>query len=107
MKNPLLQSFNTPHTPAPFSQIKNEHFKPAFEEAIKKAKTEIDEITSNSEAPSFKNTIETLDFSGYTLDRLSSIFFNLNSAETNDEIQKIAQEVSPLFSEFSNDIRLN
>ena len=107
MKNPLLQSFNTPHTTAPFSQIKNEHFKPAFEEAIKKAKTEIDEITSNSEAPSFKNTIETLDFSGYTLDRLSSIFFNLNSAETNDEIQKIAQEVSPLLSEFSNDIRLN
>ncbi|QCX40202.1 M3 family metallopeptidase [Aureibaculum algae] len=107
MKNPLLQSFNTPHTTAPFSQIKNEHFRPAFEEAIKKAKTEIDEITSNSEAPSFKNTIETLDFSGYTLDRLSSIFFNLNSAETNDEIQKIAQEVSPLLSEFSNDIRLN
>ncbi|WP_117879501.1 M3 family metallopeptidase [Aureibaculum luteum] len=107
MKNPLLQSFNTPYTTAPFSQIKNEHFKPAFEEAIKIAKAEIDEITSNSEIPSFKNTIETLDFSGYTLDRLSSIFFNLNSAETNDEIQKIAQEVSPLLSEFSNDIRLN
>ncbi|MBJ2174936.1 M3 family metallopeptidase [Aureibaculum sp. A20] len=107
MKNPLLQNFNTPHTTAPFSKIKNEHFKPAFEEAIQKAKAEIDEITSNSEAPSFKNTIEPLDFSGYTLDRVSSIFFNLNSAETNDEIQKIAQEVSPLLSEFSNDIRLN
>ncbi|MET2985885.1 M3 family metallopeptidase [Aureibaculum conchae] len=107
MNNPLLEQFNTPHTTAPFSQLKNEHFKPAFEEAIKKAKAEIDEITDNPEAPTFKNTIEALDFSGYTLDRLSSIFFNLNSAETNDEIQKIAQEVSPMLSEFSNDIRLN
>ncbi len=105
--NPLLQTFNTPHTTAPFSQIENKHFKPAFKAAIKKAKAEIDDITDNSEAPTFKNTIEKLDFSGYTLDRLSSIFFNLNSAETNDEIQKIAQEVSPLLSEFSNDIRLN
>jgi peptidyl-dipeptidase Dcp len=63
-------------------------------------------IVENEEAPTFKNTIEALDFS-YTLDRLSSIFFNLNSAETNDEIQKIAQEVSPLLSDFGNDIRLN
>ncbi len=107
MNNPLLQTFNTPHTTAPFSLIENKHFKPAFEKAIEKAKAEIDEITNNSKVPTFKNTIEALDFSGYTLDRLSSIFFNLNSAETNDEIQKIAQEVSPLLSEFSNDIRLN
>ena len=107
MKNPLLENYNTPHTTAPFSQIKNEHFKPAFEEAIKRAKAEVEALTENPEAPTFKNTIEALDFSGYTLDRLSSIFFNLNSAETNDEIQKIAQEVSPMLSEFSNDIRLN
>ena len=105
--NPLLQPFNTPHTTAPFSQVKNEHFKPAFQEAIAKAKTEIDLIAENTEVPTFENTIETLDFSGYTLDRISSIFFNLNSAETNDEIQKIAQDVSPWLSEFSNDIRLN
>ncbi len=105
--NPLLQQFNTPHTTAPFSQVKNEHFKPAFQEAIKLAKAEINGITENSEAPTFGNTIEALDFSGYTLDRISSIFFNLNSAETNDEIQKIAQEVSPRLSDFSNDIRLN
>ena len=71
------------------------------------AKAEIDAIVANNDVPTFQNTIEALDFSGYTLDRLSSIFFNLNSAETNDEIQKIAQEVSPLLSEFGNDITLN
>src|SRR5690606_37505529 len=64
-------------------------------------------ITNNHDAPTFENTIEALEFSGETLDRISSIFFNLNSAETNDEIQKIAQEVSPLLSEFGNDITLN
>jgi len=107
MNNPLLQKFKSKYTTAPFSLIKNKHFKPAFKEGIKRAKIEIDTITNNAEFPTFENTIEALDFSGYTLDRLSSIFFNLNSAETNDEIQKIAQEVSPWLSEFSNDIRLN
>lgn len=101
--NPLLTPFDT----APFSQIKNEHFKPAFLEAIENARTEIDAITVNPEAPSFENTLEALEFSGQQLDRISSVFFNLNSAETNAEIQKIAQEVSPLLSEFSNDITLN
>ena len=71
------------------------------------AKAEIDAIVNNTEKPTFKNTIETLAFSGNTLDRISSIFFNLNSAETSDEMQKIAQEVSPLLSEFGNDVRLN
>ncbi|WP_033959242.1 M3 family metallopeptidase [Psychroserpens jangbogonensis] len=103
----LNTSFKTPYQTAPFSKIKNEDYLPAFLQAIKEAKAEIDAITNNSEAPSFENTIEALDFSGERLDRISSIFFNLNSAETNDEIQKIAQEVSPLLSEFSNDITLN
>ena len=80
---------------------------PAFHEGIAAARAEIDAIVDNSEAPTFENTIETLAFSGDTLDRISNIFFNLHSAETNDELQKIAQEVSPLLSEFSNDIRLN
>lgn len=102
-QNPLLQSFDA----APFSKIKNEHFQPAFQQAIADAKSEIDTITANPDAPTFKNTIEALEFSGQQLDRISSIFFNLNSAETNDEIQKIAQEVSPLLSEFGNDITLN
>ncbi|MFK7813081.1 MAG: M3 family metallopeptidase [Maribacter sp.] len=101
--NPLLSPFDT----APFSQIKNEHFKPAFLKAMEDARAEIDAITSNTEEPSFENTIEALEFSGQQLDRISSVFFNLNSAETNEDIQKIAQEVSPLLSEFGNDITLN
>ncbi len=103
----LTQKFNTKHNTAPFSQIKLEDYKPAFISTIAQAKTEIDEIINNSETPTFQNTIEALDFSGENLDRLSSIFFNLNSAETCDEMQKIAQEVSPLLTEFSNDIALN
>jgi peptidyl-dipeptidase Dcp len=105
--NPLLQDFNTKHNTAPFSKIETAHFKPAFLESIKLAKEEIDTIANNTEKPNFKNTIEALDFAGAKLDRISSIFFNLNSAETNSEIQKIAQEVSPLLSDFGNDIRLN
>ncbi len=101
--NPLLQEFDT----APFSKIKNEHFKEAIEACIKSAKKEIESITSDNENPTFKNTVEELEYSGMQLKRVSSIFFNLNSAETNDEIQKIAQEISPLLSDFGNDIRLN
>jgi peptidyl-dipeptidase Dcp len=103
----LNKTFDTQYNTAPFSKIKNEDFLPAFKIAIENAKNEIDTIVNNTELPTFKNTIEALDFSGEELDRISSIFFNLNSAETNDEIQKIAQEVSPLLSEFSNDITLN
>ena len=103
----LNQQFSTPFNTAPFSKIKDEDFLPSFKTAIKKAKKEIDEIVKNTSVPTFKNTIEALEFSGQELDRISSIFFNLNSAETNDDIQKIAQEVSPLLSEFGNDITLN
>ncbi|WP_417619587.1 M3 family metallopeptidase [Oceanihabitans sediminis] len=107
VKNILTQPFNTEFQTAPFSKIKNEDFLPAFKQTIQDAKAEIEAITANPEAPTFENTIEALDFAGEQLDRISSIFFNLNSAETNDEIQKIAQKVSPLLSEFSNDITLN
>ena len=107
MNNPLLEIFNTSFSTAPFSLIKNEHFKPAFIKGIALARQEIDTIINNTETPTFENTIESLDFSGQILDRISSIFFNLNSAETSDEIQKIAQEVSPMLTEFSNDITLN
>lgn len=107
MNNSLLASFNTPFDTAPFSKIKNKHFKPAFIEAIKLAKKEIDAITNNSEAPTFENTLAAMEFGGEKLDRISSIFFNLNSAETSEEIQKIAQEISPILSEFSNDVKLN
>lgn len=105
--NPLLEEFKTPHHTTPFSIIKNEHFKPAFEKAIELAKQEVDDIVNSNEAPSFENTLEALDFSGELLGRVSRIFFNLHSAETSDEIQEIANEVSPLLTEFSNDIGLN
>ena len=101
--NPLLQDFNTP----PFSKISNEDYKPAITKGIEIAKSEIDEIIHNTDAPTFENTTVALDFSGEKLNKITSIFFNLNSAETNDEIQKIAQEISPWLSEFSNDITLN
>ncbi|HTG65302.1 MAG TPA: M3 family metallopeptidase [Flavobacterium sp.] len=103
----LTKHFDTKHNTAPFSQIKNEDYLPAFQEGIALAKAEIDAIVTNPEAPTFANTIEAMDYSGAILDRISSIFFNLNSAETSDEMQKIAQEVSPLLSEFGNDITLN
>lgn len=103
----LTSTFKTKYNTAPFSQIKLEDYQPAFIENIASAKAEIDAIINNPAAPTFENTIEALDFSGNALDRLSSIFFNLNSAETCDEMQKIAQEVSPLLTEFSNDITLN
>ena len=103
----LTHHFNTKYNTAPFSKIKNEDFLPAFIKGIELAKAEIDAIVRNPIKPTFENTIEALAFSGDLLDRISSIFFNLNSAETNDEIQKIAQEVSPLLSEFGNDVRLN
>ncbi|MBC8767632.1 M3 family metallopeptidase [Arenibacter sp. BSSL-BM3] len=101
--NPLLSPFDT----APFSKLKNEHFKPAFLKAIDMARAEIYGIANATDTPTFENTIAALDYAGQQLDRVSSVFFNLNSAETNPEIQKIAQEVSPLLSEFSNDITLN
>jgi peptidyl-dipeptidase Dcp len=103
MKNPLLEDFDL----VPFASLKTEHFKPAFTEALELARQEIDAITQQSEPPTFTNTVESLDFAGYRLDRISSAFFNLNSAETSSEIQKLAQEISPLLTEFSNDITLN
>lgn len=106
-ENILLKPFKTPYNTAPFSKIKNDDFLPAFKQSIANAKAEIDAIVNNPDAPTFENTMEALEFSGEQLDSISSIFFNLNAAETNDIIQKIAQEVSPLLSEFSNDITLN
>ena len=103
MQNILLTTFDE----APFSKINNSDFEPAFDEAIKLAKTEIEEITVNTESPTFENTLERLSFSGMQLDRISNVFFNLHSAETNDEIQQIAQKTAPKLSAFNNDIILN
>jgi peptidyl-dipeptidase Dcp len=107
MTNPLLREFKTPFDTAPFSKIENEHFQPAIEASIQKAKDEISQITANPDAPTFENTLEALEFSGERLSRITSLFFNLNAAETNEEIQGIAQVVSPMLSEFSNDVRLD
>ena len=105
--NILIKPFDNQYNTAPFSTITNEDFLPAIKKCIQVAKVEIDAIANNKKIPSFENTIEALDFSGEQLDRVTSIFFNLNSAETNEEIQKLAQEISPLLTEFSNDVRLN
>lgn len=105
--NPLLGAFNTPHETAPFEEIKNEHFIPAFQESVKAGETEIQAILENKNAPTFENTIAALDNAGRLLGRTAGVFFNLLSAETNEELQTIAQEVSPMLTKFQNDITLN
>ncbi|MFD2970126.1 M3 family metallopeptidase [Sphingobacterium bambusae] len=103
----LNQQFNTVHDTAPFAQIQTEDYLPAFAQAIAKAKSEIQSIVDNPSAPTFANSVEALAYSGMELDRISSIFFNLHSAETNDQLDSIAQEVAPQLSELANDINLN
>ncbi|ESU22078.1 peptidyl-dipeptidase Dcp1 [Flavobacterium enshiense DK69] len=103
----LTTKFLTKHNTAPFSKIKIEDYAPAITKGIELTRAEIDEIVNNPDKPTFENTIEALEFSGQTLDRITSIFFNLNSAETSDKMQKIAQEVTPMLTELSNDITLN
>ena len=105
--NVLNTEFDTPYNSAPFSKIKTTHFLPAFKTALTESKKNIAAIVSNPEPPNFKNTVEALEFSSLRLDRISSLFFNLNAAETNDAIQNIAQEVSPLLTAHSNDVALN
>lgn len=105
--NPLLANFNTPYETAPFHLIKNKYFLPAFKAAIADAKYEIQQIVEQTKEPDFRNTIVALDIAGERLSRIQSIFFNLNSAETSEEIQKIAQQVAPMLSDFSNDVSLN
>ncbi|MHA7129107.1 M3 family metallopeptidase [Algoriphagus namhaensis] len=106
MSNPLLDQFQTVHESAPFHLIKPEHFLPAIKEGIKQAEQELDQIKSEP-LPTFQNTLEALDHSGKLLNRVSSIFFNLNSAETIEEIQKLAREIAPLLTEHSNNILLD
>ncbi len=107
MQNPLLEQFNTPFEAIPFDKIELKHFKPAIEKAIKIGKLDIEQIKNNNQPPNFKNTIEALEKSAYQLGQISSIFFNLNSAHTSDQMQAIAQEISPLLTAFSNDVQLD
>jgi peptidyl-dipeptidase Dcp len=106
MNNPLLDKFEAPFETAPFNQIKTEHFLPAIQKSIELAKDEIKAIKATP-LPTFENTIEALDRAGEKLGVIAGIFFNLNSAETNEEIQKLAREISPLLTEHSNDILLD
>ncbi|MHB9055307.1 MAG: M3 family metallopeptidase [Paludibacteraceae bacterium] len=105
--NPLLDTYKTPHQTVPFEKIKTEHFMPAFEEAMKQNKAEIDVIVNNTQPPTFENTIVAQDKAGRLLSKVSSPFYNLLGAETNDELQAVAQELSPKMSEHSNSILLN
>jgi peptidyl-dipeptidase Dcp len=106
MSNPLLSSFTGPFNTAPFPEISTVHFQPAFIAAIEEAKKEIETIKLES-LPTFENTVEALEKSGKHLGILSALFFNLNSAETNAELQGLAREISPLLTAHANDVLLD
>ncbi len=105
--NPLLEQPNTPFGVPAFDKVKIEHYLPAFEEAIRQNKAEIDAIVNNEDAPTFENTIVALDRSGLLLDRVTGVFFNVLEADGNDEMNSIAEQVSPMLSELSDGIILN
>ncbi len=107
MENPLLSESPLEYGAPQFDKIKVEHYMPAFKQAIKEAKEEIDAIVANAEEPTFANTIEALEYSGETLGRVASIFYNLMEADTNEEMQAIAEEISPMMTEFSMYVSLN
>ena len=106
-QNPFLQPYQTPHGTAPFDRIRLEHYEPAVMEGMKQQNAEIDAIVQNPEAPTFENTIEAYEASGELLERVSSVFGNLMSAETNDEMQALARKLMPLMTEHGNNISLN
>lgn len=105
--NPLLADYETPFNVPPFDKIKDEHFKPAFEEALQIHNLEIDSIINNEEQATFVNTIVALEKAGSLLSKVSTIFFNLNSANTNDSIQALATQLAPQLSAHSDEINLN
>ncbi len=107
MKNPLLTESTLPYGAPPFDKIRNEHYMPAFEQGIAEAKAEIDAIVANPAAPNFENTIEALENAGQTLDRVSGIFYNLLEADTDDEMQQIAEDISPKMTEYEMYVSLN
>lgn len=107
MENPLLTESSAPFGAPEFDKIKNEHYLPAFKAGIQEAKAEIDAIVANPDEPTFANTIEAMEYSGATLNKVAGIFYNINEANTSDELQAIAQEVSPLMTEYSLYVSLN
>lgn len=107
MSNPLLTKSTLPYGAPQFDKIENQHYIPAFKQAIAEAKAEIDSIVNNPDEPTFENTIEVLEYAGSTLNQVSHIFYNLLEANTNEEMQNIAEEISPLTTEFSMYVSLN
>ena len=106
-ENPLLTESQLPYGAPQFDKIRAEHYLPAFRQAISEAKADVDAIVNNPDAPDFPNTIEALEFAGRTLNRVSGIFYNILEADTNDELQRIAEEVSPLMTEYEMYVSLN
>ncbi|MBE0461024.1 MAG: M3 family metallopeptidase [Candidatus Aminicenantes bacterium] len=106
-ENPFFSDYNTPFETPPFDRIKEEHYLPAFKEGIKQQLEKIDAVVNNEEAPTFENTIEAMESSDALLTKVGNVFFNLLSANTNDELQSIAKEISPLLSKHRDDILLN
>ena len=107
MENPFLTESKAPFGAPEFDKIKNEHYLPAFEAGIAEAKAEIDAIVANQEEPTFENTIEAMEYAGETLNRVASVFYNLMEANTNDEMQQIAEQISPMLNEYSMYVSLN
>ena len=105
--NPFLQTWDTPYGVPPFEKIKHEHYIPAFEEGIKQQQAEIDAIVNNSEAPTFANTIEALEYSGLLLNQVSSVFFNLSECLNDSTMTAISEQVLPMITSHSDDISLN
>ena len=105
--NPLIEFPSTAHEALAFDRIKPEHFLPALEHWIQVSKERQAAIVANSERPTFENTVAALEFSSLELNKVSSCFFNLNSAETNEDIQEIAREFSPKLTAFSSETLLN
>ena len=106
-QNPFFTRYNTPHQTIPFNLIRNEHYEPAMMEGMRKQDEEISHIIDNPEPPTFENTIEMLEKSGDLLDRVTTVFGNLMSADTNDEMEAIAEKMMPLLTEHGNNITLN
>ena len=105
--NPFLNEYETPFKIPPFESIKFSHYEPAFEIGMEEHREEIDKIANNQSEPTFKNTIEALEGSGETLDKVANVFFNLLGSNTNDEMDALAMEMSPKLSAHNDAILLN
>src|SRR5580704_15051292 len=107
VRNPLLEAWTGPFEAPPFARIEARHFRPAFDIALKEAREDIDAVAANPELPTFANTIEALERSGRSLDKVAAVFFNLTGAATNDELQAVEREMAPILSRHRSETFLN